>query len=42
METSEDATNRSVSLERAGALNLTWQVKLKPAPRPVPGHRGYR
>jgi hypothetical protein len=43
---SEDATSRPVSVERAGALSLTWQLKLKPSLRPrrapVPGQRGYR
>jgi hypothetical protein len=43
---SEDATSRPVSVERGGALNLTWQLKLKPSLRPrrapVPGQRGYR
>jgi plastocyanin len=46
MEGSEDVTSRPVSLERAGSVDLTWQVKLRPALRPrrapVPGQRGYR
>lgn len=46
MEMSEDVTSRPVSVERAGALNLTWQLTLKPSLRPrrapVPGQRGYR
>jgi hypothetical protein len=46
MELPEESTSRPVSLERAGAVDLTWQLKLKPSLRPrrapVPGQRGYR
>jgi plastocyanin len=46
MEGPEDGTSRHVSLERAGSVDLTWQLKLRPALRPrrapVPGQRGYR
>ena len=46
MEPPEESTRRPVSLERAGTVDLTWQVKLKPSLRPrrapVPGQRGYR
>ena len=46
MELPEESTRRPVSLERAGAVDVTWQVKLKPSIRPrrapVPGQRGYR
>jgi hypothetical protein len=45
MEISEEATSRPVSIERAGTLDLAWQLTLKPwlRPRraPVPGQRGY-
>ncbi len=45
MEGTEEATARPVSLERAGAADLAWQLALKPAVRPrrapVPGQRGY-
>jgi plastocyanin len=45
MEIAEEATSRPVSVERAGTLELAWQLALKPwlRPRraPVPGHRGY-
>jgi plastocyanin len=46
MEGSEDGTSRPVSLERAGSVDVTWQLKLRPALRPrrapVPGQRSYR
>src|SRR5262245_28619771 len=34
METSEEATSRPVSLERAGSVDLAWEIKLKPSFRP--------
>jgi hypothetical protein len=46
MESPEESTRRPVTLERAQAVDLAWQVKLKPSVRPrrapVPGQRGYR
>jgi plastocyanin len=45
MEGTEEATARTVSLERPGAVELAWQLVLKPSVRPrrapVPGQRGY-
>jgi len=45
MEGTEEAIGRPVSLDRAGAQDLAWSVKLKPLLRPrrapVPGQRGY-
>jgi hypothetical protein len=45
METSEETTSRPVSLERASAADLAWELKLKPVFRPrrapVPGQRSY-
>jgi plastocyanin len=46
MELPEDSTRRPVSLDRAGTVDLAWQVTLKlplrPRRAPVPGQRGYR
>jgi hypothetical protein len=45
MEGTEEATARTVSLERSGAVELAWQLALKPSVRPrrapIPGQRGY-
>jgi plastocyanin len=45
MDGTEEATGRTVALDRTGAQDLAWSVTLKPLLRPrrapVPGQRGY-
>lgn len=46
MEATEESTNHSVSIEKSGAADLTWQLtlrgELRPRRAPVAGQRGYR
>jgi hypothetical protein len=46
MDAPEESTNRSLSIDRSGAVDIAWELRLKPELRPrrapVPGQRGYR
>jgi len=46
MEGSEESTSRSVSIDKSGAVDIAWQLRLRqelrPRRAPVPGQRGYR
>ena len=46
LQGTEESTSRTITVERSGAVDATWQLALKqelrPRRSPVPGQRGYR